>query len=80
VEELAARYDRCPGCLTPWGEIVPPAHGGPVITADHIVAIANGGPNTIENIQPLCYRCNSRKGTGSLVVLGREDRGIGLAW
>lgn len=32
-----------------------------VLSADHIVPIAGGGTNTIDNIQPLCQRCNNRK-------------------
>jgi 5-methylcytosine-specific restriction endonuclease McrA len=66
---LVAQYDRCPGCRRPWAEIPARPGGGSVITVDHIVAIAKGGPNSIANLQPLCYSCNSRKGTGSLPKL-----------
>lgn len=31
------------------------------ISADHVVALANGGTNTLDNIQPLCRPCNSKK-------------------
>jgi len=32
------------------------------LTADHVIPLSKGGNNTIDNIQPLCERCNNIKG------------------
>lgn len=49
--ELCEKYDnKCLGC----GEIKK-------LTADHIIPVALGGTSNIDNIQPLCKSCNTRK-------------------
>ena len=32
------------------------------LTIDHILPLSRGGGNELKNIQPLCHRCNAKKG------------------
>ncbi len=36
------------------------------LTADHVVPLAKGGTNFIDNIQPLCLSCNTSKGVKTI--------------
>lgn len=45
--------------------IGPGPHGG-ALEPDHVVPVAKEGPSSISNIQPLCSRCNRRKGTKTI--------------
>jgi len=42
----------------------------PATEVDHIVPLSQGGTNDLENLQPLCHSCHSRK-------TAKEDGGFG---
>jgi 5-methylcytosine-specific restriction endonuclease McrA len=72
-QALLALYQRCPMCTRKWADIPLPTSGATIITADHIVPISKGGTNSIENIQPLCYSCNSKKGAKTAAFPGATN-------
>lgn len=53
---LRGRIGKCARCGVSGSEVP--------LAKDHIYPIARGGCDCIENIQPLCRNCNSRKGDG----------------
>jgi 5-methylcytosine-specific restriction endonuclease McrA len=59
---LLALHERCPDCRRLWKDIPLPKGWTTPATRDHIVAISKGVSNSIGNIRPLCYSCNSKKG------------------
>ena len=61
-QKKLALYDACPMCERKWEDIPLPKGKKSAVAMDHIMPISKGGTNTIDNVQPLCYSCNSKKG------------------
>ena len=45
------------------------------LTADHVIPVVKGGTSNIDNLQPLCLRCNQSK--GSKTIDYRPGKGLG---
>lgn len=68
-ETLKAQYNWvCPSCRRSEPEII--------LTEDHIIPVSKGGSNNIENIQPLCGPCNSKKYTNIIRYSPEEEINI----
>jgi hypothetical protein len=66
---LVARSPHCHWCKRPWAKNRRPTH-------DHVIPLAKGGSNTLENSCCACRECNSRKhsnlinpATGQLLLI-----------
>ncbi len=57
--ELKVKYNlTCPACLQKEPDVL--------LTRDHVIPLSRGGNDDIENIQPLCRPCNTKKFTKTI--------------
>lgn len=40
---------------------------GGYFTKDHVIPTCLGGPDTLDNLQPMCWDCNSKKGSNLIL-------------
>lgn len=66
----AETYATCPKCSRLWQDVERPKGQRLPFTKGHIVALARGGTNGIDNLQPECARCNYADHGAQLTRLG----------
>ena len=64
------RYNQLRPAVLERDGYVCPYCGRPADTVDHVIPVALGGTDTLDNLVAACKRCNSRKGT----ILGNKMR------
>jgi len=53
IAKVSMLGNKCQSCFKTEPEIK--------ITIDHIIPVSKGGTNSIDNLQPLCMKCNQKK-------------------
>ena len=70
-----ARIKKAGGCFTAeeflelklkYGNVCLACKKKTKLVADHVIPLSRGGSNNIENIQPLCRKCNGKKYTKTI--------------